>query len=243
MTRYKKLPLIHKIHCGLYNELLEKNNSLYIQIENLMNLVNKLEIKNEKFINKNSINNDRKNIEKKFNLKVLNTYLDKFIDFNKSISELNTNLNYKKIRNINFPSEISENIVKYCIFNKYKLMPDWDTTLSGDLNLQLNNKNIKIEVKAFSSKGPISFGPNEFWDWIYFVDAHNYRQKHFKIYELKLSSLDINWLNIKVNKKETIKDQQLLKRRPRIGFDLLLIQLKKNNIDYDILFDSTIDIL
>ncbi len=242
MTRYKKL----------YNELLEKNKLLNIQIENLMNLVNKLEIKNEKnlFIlendkikNNNNNNNDINKLEKKFNLKVLNTYLDKFIDFNKSISELNTNLNYKKIRNINFPSEISENIVKYCIFNKYKLMPDWDTTLSGDLNLQLNNKNIKIEVKAFSSKGPISFGPNEFWDWIYFVDAKNYKQKHFKIYELKLSSLDINWLNIKLNKTETIKDQQLLKRRPRIRFDLLLTQLKKNNIDYDIIFNNTIDIL
>ncbi len=43
MTRYKKL----------YNEL-------NIQIENLMNLVNKLEIKNDKIINNNNLENVKK---------------------------------------------------------------------------------------------------------------------------------------------------------------------------------------
>ena len=131
----------------------------------------------------------------------------------------------KKIRRLNFPSEISENIVKFAIFKKYGLMPNWDDTNKGDLILNILSDSIKIEVKAFSSLGPISFGPNEEWDWIYFVDAVNYTTKKFKIYELKLKNNSKEWLNIKINNKETYNDQILQKRRPRLCFDKLLSQL------------------
>jgi len=59
----------------------------------------------------------------------------------------------------NFPSHISENIVKFALFKKYNIMPNWDTK-TGDLDLF----NLKIEVKGFSSTGPSSFGPTEEWD-------------------------------------------------------------------------------
>ena len=122
-------------------------------------------------------------------------------------------------------------------------MPNWSTTKKGDLSLKLYNYDIKIEVKAFSSEGPISFGPNEYWDWIYFVDAINYTNKIFKIYELKLSSMDKKWLDIYFNKNETFYDQKKQNRRPRIRFNLLLNQLKKNNIHIKLIFNNDIKYL
>ena len=233
-----------------------------------MNLINKLEIKNNKLLINNISNISYNNVKPEqniydkdinkcgFNKKLINNFLNEFINMNCLINKMNNELqnnessnNIKKIRKLNFPSEISENIVKYCIFNKYNIMPNWSTVKSGDLTLKLNtdtnnkNKEIKIEVKAFSSCGPISFGPHEYWDWIYFVDAINYSNKKFKIYELKLSSLDDKWLNININKTETFNDQKKQNRRPRIGFELLFNQLQKNNINIELIFDNEIQYL
>ena len=111
---------------------------------------------------------------------------------------MNNTIIGKKIRCINFMSEISENIVKYAIYKKYKIMPNWNTK-SGDLELL----SIKIEVKGFSSDGPSSFGPEENWDFIYFIDCKDYINKNFIIYEIKLSNRSYIFRNIKINKNET----------------------------------------
>ncbi len=117
-------------------------------------------------------------------------------------------------------------------------MPNWDTTKSGDLQIYILNRTIKIECKAFSSNGPISFGSNEYWDWIYFVNACDYKNKKFQVYELKMSSASNFWLDIKVNKNETFNNQKTQKRRPRITFAKLLNQIG-NNIK--LIFDNTIN--
>ena len=108
----------------------------------------------------------------------------------------------KKRRNENFPSDISENIAKFVIAKKYGIIPCWDTD-KGDIIF--NKKDIfrQIEVKGFMSLGPSSFGPTEMWDWIYFVDGLDIRNKNFKIYEIKLSNTSETWRSIKINKKET----------------------------------------
>lgn len=163
-----------------------------------------------------------------FNYNMIYQFLDKYIEYNKFIDNLNSSLIYKKIRHNNFPSEISENIVKYIIYKKYNIMPIWDLLLTGDLILKFNNKyiqNKKIEIKTFSSIGPISFGPTESWDWIYFVDCTEYNKYIFKIYELKKSNTNTNWLNIYINQQQTFLDQIKQKRRPRIKFNNLYKQL------------------
>ncbi len=163
--------------------------------------------------------------------KLLNNYINNYL-FN---NEINKNLTIKKIRNQNFPSEISENIVKYAIFNKYKIMPSWNTSV-GDLILL----NKKIEVKGFMSSGPSSFGPDEEWSFIYFIDCKDFINKNFKVYELKISNKNKIWQSIKINKNETFRDQALNKRRPRISFDELYKQL--NNY-FNIIFDGNLSTL
>jgi hypothetical protein len=171
-----------------------------------------------------------------FNYKILYQFLDKYIEYNKFIDQLNLLLNYKKIRHNNFPSEISENIVKYIIYKKYNIMPILDSLSTGDLILKFNNKyiqNKKIEIKTFSSIGPISFGPTESSDWIYFVDCTEYNKYIFKIYELKISNKDTIWLNILINKQQTFFDQIKQKRRPRIKFNNLYKQLSNLKLIYN----------
>ena len=162
-----------------------------------------------------------------FTYNKLNILLNNFIDYTKKINKLNKLLIHKKIRMPNFPSEISENVAKFAIFNKYKIMPSWDNK-NGDLIIRNKWINKKFEVKAFSSSGPTSFGPTENWDYIYFVNAKKYKQKYFKIYELKLSNNDKQFYNIKINKNETYYKQCKNKRRPRLCFKEIKIQLKNH---------------
>lgn len=112
------------------------------------------------------------------------------------IENMNKNMKKKKIRNENFPSHISENIAKFAICKKYNIMPDWDC--KGDL-VMLNKQ---IEVKGFMSTGPLSFGPKEPWDYIYFVDALRTRDNYYKVYEIKLSNLSEEWRDIVISGKD-----------------------------------------
>ena len=153
-------------------------------------------------------------------------------------NNINKLISKKKIRNDNFPSHISENIAKFAIYKKYKIMPNWDTK-TGDLEINLINFNIKLEIKAFSSKGPTSFGPSETWDIIYFVDATNYKKFLFKIYEIKLKNTSQIFQSIKLNKYETFKNQADKKRRPRISFYKMLEQIDSKYIN--IIFNGHIN--
>lgn len=154
--------------------------------------------------------------------------LDKYIDNYRFLQQINRKLSIKKCRMDNFPSHISENIVKFAILKKYNVMPNWDT-MSGDLQLF----NMKIEVKGFSSNGPSSFGPTEEWDLLYFVDCTDFTNKNFKVYEIRLSNKSTSWKNIKVSKKETIHDQNIQKRRPHIQFSSIRSQIDQCTIIFD----------
>jgi len=120
----------------------------------------------------------KKNLEKtdNFDLETINKLLDKYIFYVREITLINLKLR-KKIRKPNFPSELSENITKFIIAKKKGFLPTWNC--NGDLKFVFNGK--KIEVKAFSSDGPISFGPNENWFRLYILDCRN-----FICYEIKL---------------------------------------------------------
>ena len=159
-----------------------------------------------------------KKLNDNYTFTILNECLEKYIsalDFNKKINLLMSN---KKRRNENFPSDISENIVKFAIARKYNIMPCWDTK-KGDL--VINKKDIfkQIEVKGFTSPGPSSFGPKEMWDWIYFVDGIDIRNKKIKVYEIKLSNTSEIWRYIKITKTETYGEQCDRRVRPHCGFE------------------------
>lgn len=173
------------------------------------------------------LNNKRlQKLKDNFDLNIINNLLDIYIEKYKLINYINKTLLNKKIRHENFPSEISENIVKFAIFKKYKIMPNWNTKI-GDLELIYK----KIEIKAFSSIGPTSFGPTENWNIIYFINAIDACNKYFIIYEIKLSNKDQIWRNIKINKNQTYEDQCKQGRRPRISFTLLEKQINAKYIN------------
>ena len=142
--------------------------------------------------------------------------------------KINRILSKKKIRHQNYPSEITENIVKFVIFKKYKVMGCWDTKC-GDLDLM----NKKIEIKGFMSSGPCSFGPTEKWNWIYFVDCRKCVKEEFIVYELKLSNDSIKWRNLILSgkKNNNIKTMGMLcdkgkgGARPRLCFKEIKKQL------------------
>lgn len=145
----------------------------------------------------------------------LNKYINGYNDILKVIIDINPKLKNKIIRKINYPSEITENIVKFALAKKYKVMGNWDIK-PGDLTVLSK----KIEVKGgYIFNGPPTFGPTETWDWIYFVDCENTLKNKFKIYEIKKSNIDFR--NLKVNNNETFGNHADQKRRPRIIFKLI----------------------
>lgn len=136
------------------------------------------------------------------------------------IDQLNEEFQNKKIRKPNFPSEISENVVKFILGSHYGIMPSWDTP-TGDLQQGC----LRIEVKAFSSTGPTTFGPTEAWDRIYFLDATRFQQDIFRLYECRLSHRHPLWQSLKINRSETFHDHCRQGRRPRLRFEEIRSQL------------------
>ena len=127
----------------------------------------------------------------------LNECIDKYNEGLLFIKKMNEKMNTKKIRNENFPSHVSENIAKFAISKKYKVIPDWDC--KGDLVILSK----QLEIKGFMSSGPLSFGPKEPWHYIYFVDGLDTMNKQYKVYEIKLSNDSETWRNIIISGKDT----------------------------------------
>tara|TARA_Y100000591_G_C21826581_1_gene697032 strand:- start:1199 stop:1858 length:660 start_codon:yes stop_codon:yes gene_type:complete len=165
-----------------------------------------------------ALRKDLKKMDDKYTFEILNKCLDKYITNLVFNDEINSVISIKKIRNENFPSNISENIVKLAIANKYNVMPCWDTE-KGDLVINKKDISKQIEVKGFTSTGPSSFGPTENWDWLYFVNGIDIRNKKFKVYEIKLSNTSETWRSIKITKTETYGEQCDRRVRPHCGFE------------------------
>ena len=175
-----------------------------------------------------------------FTINMVIEYIDFFNRSILFIDEMNKKLkNEKVIRLPNYPSEITENIVKFAICKGTGFMPNWNTK-KGDLVLL----NKQIEVKGsvdLLNGGPSSFGPTENWDIIYFIDCVNSIKKEFKIWKINLSNTSDEWKQIKVNKNETYYDQCLKGRRPRINFPKIIGQIPKKFVS--IIFDGHINSL
>ena len=128
-------------------------------------------------------------------------------------------------RKTNFPDALSESI--FCLeMDCGKLISSKNSGgYSTSFDCYDYKRNKRIQVKCSSSKGPTSFGPRSEYDEIYFIDffADNKIDGSYKIYLLE--NLDID--NIKVNKNQTLKEQQVKDRRPRFEIRSQLIKPKK----------------
>ena len=151
-------------------------------------------------------------------------------------NNMNKSLKKKKIRQTNFPSHISENIVKFVFYNIYKIMPTWDTD-KGDLVVNEYSKRIECKGSINLYNGPPTFGSTEEWDYIYFVDGIETLDLKYKVYEFKIKNNSNKWKNLMVNKKETFYDQCKQKRRPRLSFEKICDQL---NDEYRLIFNGHI---
>lgn len=146
-------------------------------------------------------------------------------------NKINTYPLFRKIRHSNFPSDITENIVRKVLQKIYSYPVYWNIQ-KGDLEIRTGSKVIKCEVKGsldLRHGGPSSFGPKEKWDRLYFVDCRLFRENKFKVYEVKLSNKSKYWKNMKMNKtkRESFEDQCKQGRRPRITFTSIKKQLEK----------------
>ena len=181
------------------------------------------------------IKNNYSSLQNGMSFKILNNLLNKYISNYEYLEEINKVLPDKKCRHENFPSHISENIVKFALYKKYGIMPDWNTP-KGDLVLDDN----QIEVKAFTSDGPTSFGPSEDWDCIYFVDAKDFKNKNFKIYEIILSSKDDMWRNIIFSKTKTYGSIAEQNERGKLRANFYKIIKPQINNYCNLIFDDNI---
>tara|TARA_Y100000389_G_scaffold10764_1_gene9988 strand:- start:2709 stop:3683 length:975 start_codon:yes stop_codon:yes gene_type:complete len=155
----------------------------------------------------------------KYDFDILVDEIKYFNEGIKKTKRLNGLLSKKKKRIDNFPSSISENMVKFALSKKYKVMPCWDTK-KGDLVINKGGLFIQCEIKAFQN-GPTSFGGKEKWDWLYIVDATNTLEMKYKIYEIKLSNTNETFRSIKVNKTQTFGTFADTGKRPRVLFETI----------------------
>jgi hypothetical protein len=128
-------------------------------------------------------------------------------------------------RNVNLPEGLSESA--FCLeMNMYRV----DSNVSGaNTSFDAYNTNgcKRVQVKACSVLPDLtSFGPKSIWDELYFCDF--YRNGDWNgTFDIYLIDNDLIY-NHKVNKTQTMRDQQKEKRRPR--FSIYKELITKNNI-------------
>jgi hypothetical protein len=170
---------------------------------------------------------DNKTISDNITSEILDELFAKHKDYVSALIEQKKK--YKiDIRLPNMPEYISENIAKFLIRNKLNdktcvWSKGSNNKRSGDL---YSDKEKIQEVKAFTSTGPISFGPTEKWNVLYFLDMTKWLDDKIILYQVNLSNDSTEWKNIKINSKETFEVQAKLGLRPRINWDGLSKQLK-----------------
>lgn len=165
--------------------------------------------------------------EDKYTADVLHTRYKMYHDTYMSTSEIikNTGL---PIRHQNPPEDVTENIVKFIIQN-YDNDPSckWAKSMEckGDLYSDKYAIDSPAEIKAFTSDGPSSFGPDKKFSVIYFLDMRNWINDLFILRRVNLTSESPQWKGIKMNKTQTFEEQCLQGKRPRISWDNIYPQI------------------
>ena len=127
--------------------------------------------------------------------------------------ELDQRIRSSATRGINFPETISEALACYALNFK------WNKGSGGDA---MNGEKI-IEFKATSNwdRDTTSFSPTEEFDNLYFLRLDK-RNDELYIYDTNLNSNKLK--KIKVNKNETLEEQQQAGRRPRFSVINFIIE-------------------
>ena len=128
------------------------------------------------------------------------------------------------IRAENPPEDITENITKFIIRKLGDMSCKWAKAIGkiGDLFSDIESVQ---EVKAFTSDGPCSFGPEKKFNVLYFLDMRDWLNDRFILWTVKLTNDSKEWKELKMSKKQTFEDQCKEGRRPHIGFDKIKAQL------------------
>lgn len=144
----------------------------------------------------------------------------------------------KIIRQSNIPEDISENIAKYIIRNKLgKKKIVWAKMVgkTGDLVIGHNI----VEVKAFTSDGPSSFGPKKIFDIIYFLDLRKWLENKIVLWEVSLTNNSSEWKNIKMNEEETHEQSAEAGKRPHISWENIKSQIPLDK--YKCVYEGTFE--
>lgn len=136
------------------------------------------------------------------------------------------------IRHQNTPEDITENITKFIILNYEKDSTcvwckgvDPKHKMTGDLYSSRYDKSTPIEVKSFTSDGPSQFGPDKKIGVLYFLDLRQWLDDKIVLWKVSLNHTSSEFLNIQVNKKQTMAEQLKEGRRPHIGWNKLYPQI------------------
>ena len=140
-----------------------------------------------------------------------------------------------KGRAINLPESLSESV--FCLETGAVRVIDSISGANSSWDCYDLNSQKRIQVKSASVLPDLtSFGPTSQWDELYFIDFNvdgKWTGK-YKIYIIENDDI----YNQKVNASETMRDQQLMDRRPRFSIYSNIIEEKKLHP----IISSTLDI-
>lgn len=137
-----------------------------------------------------------------------------------------------RFRFSNPPGDMSENIVKVILKNKGRNIV-WcngvGSALSGDL-FEIDGNRI-IEVKAFMSDGPSSFGPKKKFYQIYFLVLKKFFDEDPMIilWEVNLTNESEAWKSLKMNGEQSFEDKTGNGNRPHIAWENIKAQIEKSS--------------
>jgi len=130
-----------------------------------------------------------------------------------------TKLNARKV---NLPEGLSE--TAFCLEMNCVRIVNGITGTHSSFDAYNPKTNKRIQIKASSIESDLtSFGPNSVWDELYFLDFYRDGKWNGK-FDIYLIPNELIY-GRKVNKSQTLKQQQIEKRRPRIT----LFQIIKEN--------------
>ena len=130
-----------------------------------------------------------------------------------------------KSREPNFPEGLSE--VSFCLFSgseRFVSSKDSGNSSFDTFNIKENRAE---QIKASSVKEDLtSFGPKSKWDDLYFLDFYNKGKLDgsFNVYKVPTDKI----YSVKVNKKQSFKQQQAQGKRPRFSITKEII--RKHNL-------------
>lgn len=132
----------------------------------------------------------------------------------------------------NPPEHITENIVKFILRN---IVGDktvvWCKAIdvSGDLNSLTYGV---IEVKAFTSDGPSSFGPTKKFSIIYFLDMRQWLDNIIILHSINVTNESEEWKKLKVTISKTFEEKVNSEEshRPHISFENILKSIPADKV-------------